>query len=143
MVANRQLRSWPSAVSRTRSQSAQNGRVTEPTTPTRGFSRAQPARSGPSSTAQVSAASLLAFAPIFFAGVVFAVSFTRAAAPDRAFGFNIAGAMVGGLAEYSSMVLGFQHLLFVAVALYTLSILGHQKVVIGAPAAHIGHDAAG
>ena len=94
-------------------------------------------------TAQVSAASLLAFTPIFFAGVVFAVSFTRAAAPDRAFGFNIAGAMFGGLAEYSSMVLGFQHLLFVAVALYIVSILGHQKVVIGAPAAHIGHDAAG
>ena len=94
-------------------------------------------------TAQVAAASLLAFTPIFFAGVVFSVSFTRAAAPDRAFGFNIAGAMVGGLAEYSSMVLGFQHLLFVAVALYVVSIIGHQKAVIGAPAAHIGHDAAG
>ena len=94
-------------------------------------------------TAQIAAASLLAFTPIFFAGVVFAVSFTRAAEPDRAFGFNIAGAMFGGLAEYSSMLLGFQYLLFVAVALYIVSIIGHQKVVIGVPAAHIGHDAAG
>jgi SAM-dependent methyltransferase len=93
--------------------------------------------------AQIAAASLLAFTPIFFAGVVFAVSFARAAEPDRAFGFNIAGAMFGGLAEYSSMLLGFQYLLFVAVALYIVSIIGHQKVVIGAPAAHIGHDAAG
>ena len=31
--ANRQLRIWPSAVSRTRSQAPQNGRVTEPMTP--------------------------------------------------------------------------------------------------------------
>ena len=68
-------------------------------------------------TAQIVAASVLAFTPIFFAGVVFAVSFTRAVEPDRAFGANIAGAMFGGLAEYSSMVLGFQYLLFVA-ALY-------------------------
>jgi len=94
-------------------------------------------------TAQIAAASLLAFTPIFFAGVVFAVSFTRATEPDRAFGFNIAGAMFGGLAEYSSMLLGFQYLLFVAVALYVVSIIGHQKVVTGVPAAHIGHDAAG
>jgi SAM-dependent methyltransferase len=94
-------------------------------------------------TAQIVAASVLAFTPIFFAGVVFAVSFTRAVEPDRAFGANIAGAMFGGLAEYSSMLLGFQYLLFVAVALYIVSIIGHQKAVIGTPDAHIGHEAAG
>ena len=94
-------------------------------------------------TAQIAAASLLAFTPIFFAGVVFAVSLTRAVEPDRAFGANIAGAMFGGLAEYSSMLLGFQYLLFVAVALYIVSMIGHQKAVTGTPAAHIGHDAAG
>jgi SAM-dependent methyltransferase len=93
--------------------------------------------------AQIAAASILAFTPIFFAGVVFAVSFTRAVEPDRAFGANIAGAMFGGLAEYSSMLLGFQYLLFVAVALYIVSIIGHQKAVIGTPAAHMGQDAAG
>jgi SAM-dependent methyltransferase len=80
-------------------------------------------------TAQIAAASLLAFTPIFFAGVVFAVSFTRASEPDRAFGANIAGAMFGGLAEYSSMLLGFQYLLFVAVALYVVSIAGYRKAV--------------
>jgi SAM-dependent methyltransferase len=78
-------------------------------------------------TAQIAAASMLAFTPIFFAGVVFAVSFTRASEPDRAFGANIAGAMFGGLAEYSSMLLGFQYLLFVAVALYIISIAGYRK----------------
>ena len=93
-------------------------------------------------TAQIAAASILAFTPIFFAGVVFAVSFTRAIEPDRAFGANIAGAMFGGLAEYSSMLLGFQYLLFVAVALYIISIVGYQKAVTGTPAAHIGQEPA-
>ena len=44
--ANRQLRTWPSAVSRTRSQEPQNGRVTEAITPT---------RAGPPFTRNVSA----------------------------------------------------------------------------------------
>jgi SAM-dependent methyltransferase len=93
-------------------------------------------------TAQIAAASILAFTPIFFAGVVFAVSFTKAVEPDRAFGANIAGAMFGGLAEYSSMLLGFQYLLFVAVALYIISIAGYQKAVTGTPAEHIGQEPA-
>ena len=74
---------------------------------------------------------------------MFAVSFWRVAEADRAFGANIAAAMFGGLAEYSSMILGFQYLLFVAVALYVLSIVGYQKAVTDTPAAHIGHDPAG
>jgi SAM-dependent methyltransferase len=93
-------------------------------------------------TAQILAASVLAFTPIFFAGVVFAVSFTRALEPDRAFGANIAGAMFGGLAEYSSMLLGFQYLLFVAVALYVISIAGHRKAATKLPAADLGEPAA-
>ena len=75
-------------------------------------------------TAQIVGSSALAFVPIVFAGVIFAVSFSRVAEPDKAFGANIAGAMFGGLAEYSSMLLGFQHLLFVAVALYLISLVG-------------------
>ena len=47
--AKRQLRSWPSAVSRTRSQAPQNGRVTDPMTPT---------RPGPPSTSHSSAGAL-------------------------------------------------------------------------------------
>ena len=52
-------------------------------------------------------------------------------------------AMFGGLAEYSSMLLGFQYLLFVAVALYVISIIGHQKAVTGTPAKHMGQEASG
>lgn len=86
--------------------------------------------------AQIVAASVLAFTPILFAGVVFAVSFARVSEPDRAFGVNIAGAMFGGLAEYSSMMLGFQYLLFVAVALYLLAMLGYRKAVTSTPPHH-------
>ena len=84
-------------------------------------------------TAQIAGSSLLAFVPILFAGVIFAVSFSRVAEPDRAFGANIAGAMFGGLAEYSSMLLGFQYLLFVAVALYLISLAGWRRRRAGGP----------
>jgi hypothetical protein len=70
---------------------------------------------------QVTGACLLVFVPIFFAGVIFAVAFGRSTQPDRAFGANIAGAMLGGLAEYSSMLLGFQLLVLVALVFYALA----------------------
>ena len=72
---------------------------------------------------QITLSCLMVFAPIWFAGVIFAVSFTRVARPDRAFGFNVAGAMVGGLVENSSMLLGFQYLVLVAAGFYALSML--------------------
>jgi SAM-dependent methyltransferase len=74
-------------------------------------------------TLQVAGSCLLVFAPILFAGVIFAASFARSGQPDRSFGANIAGAMLGGLAEYTSMLLGFQHLVLVALGLYALSAL--------------------
>jgi hypothetical protein len=73
---------------------------------------------------QVAGSCLLVFAPILFAGVIFAVTFARTAEPDRAFGANIAGAMLGGLAENSSMLVGFQYLVLVALAFYALSAAG-------------------
>jgi hypothetical protein len=65
----------------------------------------------------------LVFAPILFAGVIFAVKFRQSDRPDLSFGANIAGAMAGGLAEYSSMLLGFQYLGLLALAFYALSIV--------------------
>jgi hypothetical protein len=67
------------------------------------------------------------FTPILFAGVIFAASFKRTTAPDRAFGVNIAGAMMGGLAEYSSMLLGFQYVVLVAILFYALSAIGLRR----------------
>ena len=79
---------------------------------------------GMSRVVQVVAACALVFAPILFAAVIFASVFKRTGEPDQALGINIAGAMVGGLAEYSSMLLGFQYLVLVAVAFYLVSAIG-------------------
>jgi len=64
---------------------------------------------------------LLALGPMFFAGIIFARSFRDAQNPEHAMGSNIAGAMIGGLAEQFSTLLGFQHLLIVAIGFYLLS----------------------
>jgi hypothetical protein len=82
---------------------------------------------GSSREVQIAGACLLAFTPILFAGVVFATSFSRVADPDRAFGANVAGAMFGGLSEYSSMLLGFQYVVLVAVVFYLLSAVGARR----------------
>jgi hypothetical protein len=64
---------------------------------------------------------ILALGPMFFAGIIFAASFRDATNPDLAFGSNIAGSVLGGVAESFSMLLGFQHLLFLAMLFYLLS----------------------
>ena len=66
---------------------------------------------------------LMVFSPVLFAGVIFAAAFAQSRQPDRDFGANIAGAMVGGLSEYTSMLLGFRYLLLVALAYYLGSAL--------------------
>lgn len=70
---------------------------------------------------QVAASCLLVFTPILFAGVIFAVAFSRSRQPDEDFGANVGGAILGGLAEYSSTMLGFQYLTALAVLFYALS----------------------
>jgi hypothetical protein len=83
----------------------------------------------------------LVMLPVFFAGVIFAVSFRDSKHPDRDMGANIAGAVVGGLAEYSSMLLGFRLLLVVAMAAYALSALfrrGRRGVVVSSSVARPG-----
>jgi spermidine synthase len=59
--------------------------------------------------------------PIFFAGVIFAQTLPHTPDPAQALGSNIAGAVLGGLAESFSVVLGFHYLLFVAMGFYLLS----------------------
>jgi SAM-dependent methyltransferase len=76
---------------------------------------------------QIAASCLLVFTPIFFAGVIFAVSFRAVEDAGRAFGFNIAGALVGGLAENSSMLLGFQYVAVVAMVFYAASWLSLRR----------------
>jgi hypothetical protein len=70
---------------------------------------------------QVTLSCLLVSAPVFFAGIIFAISFSRVAAPNYALGANIAGSILGGLAEYTSMVVGFQYLMLLGIGFYGAS----------------------
>ena len=76
---------------------------------------------GMNRTLQVVGSCLLVFTPVLFAGVIFATAFSRSREPDQDFGANVGGAMLGGLAEYSSTLLGFQYLTLLAVLFYALS----------------------
>jgi hypothetical protein len=70
---------------------------------------------------QAAATALLVLSPIFFAGAVFAVQFGRGKRPEEALAYNTVGAMLGGFAEATSMLIGFQYLLGVAALIYLAS----------------------
>jgi len=61
------------------------------------------------------------FIPVFFAGVIFGSSFEGSTRPDADLGWNIAGIIVGALAENFSVVIGFKSLIVVAIGFYLLS----------------------
>lgn len=63
----------------------------------------------------------LAFAPVFFANLVFSYSFRDTRTADMAFASNLLGAMVGGALEYLALITGYQALLLVVAALYGLA----------------------
>jgi hypothetical protein len=80
-------------------------------------------------TAKVVASCAVVFVPIFFAGVIFATTFGASRQPDVDFGSNVAGVILGGLAENFSLMLGFDHLILIAVAFYLLSaVLGPLRL---------------
>ena len=68
--------------------------------------------------AQAATACLLAFSPVFFAGVLFAGTLEKSRRPQADLGANAAGALAGGLAENLSMLVGFRSLLIVAASFY-------------------------
>jgi len=57
-------------------------------------------------------------APIFFASVCFAQRFAVREHPDVALGWNLLGAVAGGLLEFLAMALGFKALTLLALAFY-------------------------
>lgn len=60
-------------------------------------------------------------APIIFASLCFASRFKARSAADVAFGWNLLGAVVGGLAEFFSMSVGFRTMTLVAVCAYLVA----------------------
>jgi hypothetical protein len=65
--------------------------------------------------------------PIFFAASLFAVRFKTRAAADLALGWNLLGAVLGGLLEFLSMAIGIRNLALLALVLYLVSALARQR----------------
>ena len=74
---------------------------------------------------------LLVGTPVLFASFCFAERFKAKPAADLAFGWNLLGAVLGGLTEFFSMTLGFRALTLVAVAAYLGALLIGQRAIRG------------
>jgi hypothetical protein len=85
--------------------------------------------------ARLSAAIALAFAPIFFANLIFSDRLARAADPTAAFGANLLGALTGGTLEYLALVTGYRGLLLVTAVLYAGACIAMRIAGSGRPTA--------
>ncbi len=69
----------------------------------------------------------IAFTPIFLANMVFAKRFRDVDDSGTAFGANLLGAMLGGILEYTSLIVGYRWLLVLVAALYGLAFLTGRR----------------
>ena len=75
---------------------------------------------------------LVAFAPVFFANLVFTRSFRDTRSADMAFASNLIGATLGGVLEYAALITGYRGLLLVVAGLYvTALVFGTRLRVLG------------
>jgi len=61
--------------------------------------------------------------PVFCAGLAFADRFATRPDAERAFGWNIIGAVFGGLLEFLTMLLGLHALFLIGAVLYLLLLM--------------------
>ena len=70
---------------------------------------------------------ILMFSPIFCAGLLFGSAIKHSTSLPRDFGANLLGAMVGGVAEYLSLVTGFGVLLFMVAFCYVAALASRRQ----------------
>jgi hypothetical protein len=75
------------------------------------------------------AASLFAV-PVFFAGLLFAREFRSTPSPSAALAANMLGAVVGGLMENLSLVIGLKALLLIAALFYLIAGIGLRSASV-------------
>ncbi|PYR59662.1 MAG: hypothetical protein DMF85_07170 [Acidobacteria bacterium] len=68
----------------------------------------------------------LQFSPILCAGLLFGSAIKRSTSVARDYGTNLLGAMVGGIAEYMSLVTGFRMLLVAIAACYVAALVARH-----------------
>lgn len=79
-------------------------------------------------------------APIFFAALTFATLFRDRVNSVRALGYNLFGAAVGGVLEYSVMLLGVKKLYLIAAVAYALVWLLTERSRTPVPALRTAPD---
>jgi SAM-dependent methyltransferase len=72
---------------------------------------------------RIALASMVQVIPLFFAGMVFAITFSQIKSIENALGSNLIGSVLGGIFEYSSLMYGIRSLYILALVLYLLSFL--------------------
>ena len=82
---------------------------------------------GRSTAARLMLSVLMVGGPIFFASVCFALRFRVRPAADIAFGWNLLGAVAGGLLEFFSMSLGIKALTLIAIVAYLCAFLNRSR----------------
>lgn len=82
--------------------------------------------------------SLLLSLPVLFAAVVFAMTFKVQRNSEVILGINLFGAVVGGLLEYTDLIIGFQNLYLLSLCLYLgsyLTLMKGKRLSLGAGSA--------
>jgi hypothetical protein len=75
------------------------------------------------SLANLSLSLLILVLPIFFAAIAFAEVLKKSGAASKALGYNLFGAMVGGMFEYSSTIWGINSLNLLCIAAYVCAVI--------------------
>jgi hypothetical protein len=73
-------------------------------------------------------ASIFYFAPIFLANMIFAYKFKNTKHQSVNFGINMLGGVVGGLLEYSALLVGYQALIVFVIASYAFTLTGRKAI---------------
>ncbi|MDP3986132.1 MAG: spermidine synthase [Candidatus Veblenbacteria bacterium] len=73
------------------------------------------------------AVSLLTLLPVFFANIIFSLTFKSSQENDFNFASNILGAGVGGILEYAALVTGYRHLILVILLCYAVAFFFAQR----------------
>ena len=68
---------------------------------------------------------LVSFSPMLFASLIFSQTFSLEKKSALGFGYNMIGAMIGGMLEYGSMLYGYHKLLYVIALAYILALLAN------------------
>jgi hypothetical protein len=79
-------------------------------------------------TLRVILAALLQVIPLFFAGIIFAITFSQTRSIESSLGSNLIGSVLGGLFEYVSLATGIRSLYLLALLFYLASLWALKRM---------------